>query len=55
MRCERAIFAAGAGQIGEYSHCSWSVTGTGQFLPEDGAQPAIGSVGAVETRGRGPG
>ncbi len=43
-----AIFAAGAGQIGDYSHCSWSVTGTGQFLPDDGAQPAIGSVGAVE-------
>src|SRR5271163_1547557 len=43
-----AIFAAGAGHIGDYSHCSWSVAGTGQFLPEDGAQPAIGSVGAVE-------
>jgi dinuclear metal center YbgI/SA1388 family protein len=43
-----AIFAAGAGQIGDYSHCGWSVTGTGQFLPEDGAKPAIGSVGAVE-------
>ena len=43
-----AIFAAGAGHIGDYSQCSWSVTGTGQFLPEDGASPAIGSVGAVE-------
>jgi dinuclear metal center YbgI/SA1388 family protein len=43
-----AIFAAGAGQIGDYSHCGWSVTGTGQFLPEDGATPAIGNVGAVE-------
>jgi dinuclear metal center YbgI/SA1388 family protein len=43
-----AVFAAGAGQIGDYSHCSWSVTGTGQFLPEDGASPAIGSIGAVE-------
>jgi dinuclear metal center YbgI/SA1388 family protein len=43
-----AIFAAGAGHIGDYSHCGWSVTGTGQFLPEDGATPAIGSVGAVE-------
>jgi dinuclear metal center YbgI/SA1388 family protein len=43
-----AVFAAGAGQIGDYSQCSWSVTGTGQFLPEDGAAPAIGSVGAVE-------
>ena len=43
-----AMFDAGAGQIGDYSHCSWSVTGTGQFLPHDGATPAIGSVGSVE-------
>ncbi len=43
-----AVFAAGAGHIGDYSHCSWSVTGTGQFLPHDGASPAIGSVGVVE-------
>jgi len=43
-----AVFAVGAGLIGGYSQCSWSVTGTGQFLPEDGASPAVGSVGAVE-------
>jgi dinuclear metal center YbgI/SA1388 family protein len=43
-----AVFAAGAGRIGDYSKCSWSVTGTGQFLPDDGASPVIGSVGAVE-------
>src|SRR6201986_2781936 len=43
-----SVFAAGAGHIGDYSGCSWSVTGTGQFLPGDGASPAIGSVGAVE-------
>jgi dinuclear metal center YbgI/SA1388 family protein len=43
-----AMFAAGAGRIGDYSHCSWSATGTGQFLPHDGASPAIGSVGTVE-------
>ena len=43
-----AMFAAGAGHIGDYSHCSWSVTGTGQFLPHEGANPAIGSVGTVE-------
>jgi len=41
-----AVFAAGAGGIGDYSQCSWSVTGTGQFLPGDRASPAIGSVGA---------
>lgn len=43
-----AMFEAGAGQIGDYSHCSWSVTGTGQFLPHEGANPAIGNVGSVE-------
>lgn len=43
-----ALFDAGGGQIGDYSHCSWSVEGTGQFLPHDGASPAIGSVGIVE-------
>ncbi len=45
---QAAVFAAGAGHIGDYSHCSWSVVGTGQFLPHDGASPAIGSVGTVE-------
>lgn len=43
-----AVFAAGAGRIGDYSCCSWSVAGTGQFLPHDGASPAIGTVGQVE-------
>ncbi|WP_123028092.1 Nif3-like dinuclear metal center hexameric protein [Mycolicibacterium stellerae] len=43
-----AMFAVGAGHIGDYSHCSWSVAGTGQFLPQEGASPTIGSVGSVE-------
>jgi dinuclear metal center YbgI/SA1388 family protein len=43
-----AMFGAGAGHIGDYSQCGWSVTGTGQFLPHDGANPVIGSVGTVE-------
>jgi dinuclear metal center YbgI/SA1388 family protein len=43
-----AMFEAGAGRIGDYSHCSWSVPGTGQFLPHDGATPTIGAVGRVE-------
>lgn len=43
-----ALFAAGAGRIGDYSQCSWSVAGTGQFLPHDGADPAIGQVGTIE-------
>ena len=43
-----AVFAAGAGHIGAYSHCSWSVSGSGQFLPGQGASPVVGSVGSVE-------
>ena len=43
-----ALFEAGAGEIGDYSHWSWSVTGTAQFLPRPGTLPAVGTVGAVE-------
>ncbi|KUI29141.1 Nif3-like dinuclear metal center hexameric protein [Mycobacterium sp. IS-1742] len=43
-----AMFGAGGGRIGDYSHCSWSTAGTGQFLPHEGASPAIGTVGSVE-------
>jgi dinuclear metal center YbgI/SA1388 family protein len=42
------MFVAGAGHIGDYSHCSWSASGIGQFLPHEGASPTIGSVGTVE-------
>lgn len=45
---QAAVFDAGAGHLGDYSHCSWSVCGIGQFLPHDGASPAIGTVGTVE-------
>ncbi|OCB40875.1 Nif3-like dinuclear metal center hexameric protein [Mycobacterium malmoense] len=45
---QAAMFEAGAGHIGDYSHCSWSVSGIGQFLPHEGATPAVGSVGTVE-------
>lgn len=43
-----AVFAAGAGAIGDYSQCSWSTTGIGQFLPGQAAMPAIGRAGVVE-------
>lgn len=44
----QALFDAGAGAIGDYSDCSWSVRGTGQFLPGTGADPAIGDIGSLE-------
>jgi hypothetical protein len=43
-----AVFAAGAGRIGDYEHCCWQVEGSGQFRPMAGADPFIGTVGDVE-------
>ena len=43
-----AMGDAGAGKIGLYSHCSYSVAGVGRFKPLDGAHPAIGVVGKFE-------
>ena len=43
-----ALFAAGAGRLGGYDRCSWQVLGEGQFRALPGAQPFIGTVGAVE-------
>ena len=43
-----AIFGAGAGAIGNYSHCSFGAEGTGTFLPQKGAKPSIGRQGRLE-------
>ena len=44
----KAIGDAGAGKIGNYSHCTFSTKGTGRFLPLEGAHPVIGKVGQLE-------
>jgi dinuclear metal center YbgI/SA1388 family protein len=43
-----ALFEAGAGEIGNYRNCSFRAEGTGTFLPGEGANPAIGSIGSQE-------
>ncbi len=43
-----AVFAAGAGRIGDYDSCCWQVLGQGQFRPLSGSQPFIGQQGRVE-------
>lgn len=43
-----ALSDAGAGALGDYSHCSFATAGTGQFRPLAGAHPAIGEVGKLE-------
>ena len=39
---KKAIFAAGAGRVGDYDSCSWQVLGQGQFRPLQGSLPFIG-------------
>ena len=46
-RVREAIGSAGGGKLGNYSHCSFSSRGQGRFLPLDGANPHIGSVGTA--------
>lgn len=45
---QNAIHKAGAGHIGQYSHCMFMTEGTGTFLPLEGSQPFIGQQGKVE-------
>ena len=43
-----ALFAAGAGRIGDYERCSWYTEGTGTFVAGDAANPSIGDRGVEE-------
>lgn len=44
----QSMTEAGAGRIGDYEGCSYTVSGTGRFVPLEGADPAVGSVGLGE-------
>ncbi|MFP5109187.1 Nif3-like dinuclear metal center hexameric protein [Neobacillus sp. C211] len=39
---------AGAGFIGNYSHCSFSANGTGRFIPGENTNPFAGEAGRLE-------
>jgi hypothetical protein len=43
-----ALFAAGAGRIGDYERCSWYTEGTGTFLGGEATRPAVGVRGSEE-------
>ena len=44
-----ALFVAGAGHVGNYSECSFSVTGEGSFKGEIGTDPFVGKPGQRHT------
>lgn len=43
-----AMADAGAGWIGNYSHCTFQMSGTGTFMPREGTDPFIGTQGKLE-------
>lgn len=45
---KKALFNAGVGNIGNYSHCSFSTSGEGQFKPNELSQPTIGEKNILE-------
>jgi hypothetical protein len=47
-RVRNAVFAAGAGRIGDYERCSWYADGTGTFLGGETTDPAVGERGVEE-------
>ncbi len=42
-----ALFNAGAGNIGNYRNCSFTVNGLGSYLPGDNTNPTIGTKGEL--------
>ncbi|RIW31026.1 Nif3-like dinuclear metal center hexameric protein [Bacillus salacetis] len=47
-KVRKAMGDAGAGHIGNYSHCTFTSKGTGRFLPGEGTDPYIGEKGKLE-------
>ncbi len=45
---QHALWAAGAGRIGEYSQCSFSTLGVGTFCGSAATRPAVGQAGRFE-------
>jgi hypothetical protein len=43
-----ALFAAGAGKIGNYDSCAWQTKGYGQFRALEGSAPYLGQKGIIE-------
>lgn len=48
-KVREAMFAAGAGAVGNYDQCSFNLSGTGTFRGGEGTNPAIGAPGVPES------
>lgn len=45
---KEAVFATGAGSLGQYRRCAFETSGQGQFEPIEGANPFIGVKNSLE-------
>lgn len=45
---KEALFAAGAGRMGNYDQCCWQTRGTGQFRALEGSQAFVGKINQTE-------
>ena len=45
---KEALYAAGAGRIGNYDSCGFLIDGIGNFRPLEGANPTIGTINTAE-------
>ncbi len=48
-KVKSAVFAAGAGRIGNYDSCCWQTRGQGQFRPLEGSTPYLGQINKIES------
>ncbi|NJB70729.1 dinuclear metal center YbgI/SA1388 family protein [Saonia flava] len=46
-KLKESLFNAGAGNIGNYSNCSFSVDGIGTYKPEEQSNPTKGKIGEI--------
>ena len=49
QQVKKALFQAGAGNIGNYQECCWQVAGAGQFRPMAGSDAFIGEENKLST------
>lgn len=47
-KVSRALYAAGAGRLGNYDSCGFRTNGIGSFRPLEGSAPSVGAIGEIE-------
>lgn len=46
---KEALFTAGGGSVGKYSHCSFAIEGVGTYQPMESTNPYVGEIGQTHS------